>query len=1031
MCLHEDINPQVKYTKFTTMREEGDISWNDLLTRLYQMELHDKLMEIIEAQIEHMKVNGKYSLSLRSQLDQNRLRIKQMLIFYPVKNLKITAEDHKNAIQNMYENTVAPTIEALLNLSLEAYLNKFEENNPRFFKVLQIDDLGSSESVFQLVGHYQDMFLCSPSIKNKTKSDYDVKIKEKALQVFKKQFLEDQRYEISLNNHGYNITIPKYHSFLKDLHKEVINDDKFYQKLMMIHNGIETLLDGLELKIYQEEYREEKTQVNLNFVWLISIFQMFGDPLHINHLTLDPSTHETDSYKYKQARFLQQIFSTILLYVTHFFELLNLGAKNETNFKGNFLNIVNQFKSIESIGLLQILKHDRHRQLLETIILVLRRRIFSNNRKFTNENTCLFYLGEIIDNLRSLEEGAGQKKFLKNEFHMNITLPGLENMDVINERFLTENVSHSQRMLFKFIEFSDEQNIELIIEHAPNFMIKQPAFFLKKLTVQKYFSYLKQVKDKNPLIELELGFQQTIDSSKIKILKKLPDDQEFEYETATTKFIPGAQIQKLKSRIGLQNKSLNINVKHEIINIPNCITIGPVAINVESTGDCAPGYKILYFAKNNFKTIQPFSDKRLNKYLSRNQIDFKQIRQSSSRADQIRSTPEYLLPIWTMDRIHRALFGCITAIKDGNGILTPQKLKIINFKTFKVVRSIDLSQFDWNSEKNRFALSVDKKGHLIFERWNHMNMVQILNVSKGSITNQSPDYNPLKMPFDAQGLSLNEENFSNPKMSCFARWGNWMAISYNQIATEDIPFDSGLPIQLGIGVYRYNSYADPVEYQPELITDIRQNQYFFGGKVVSIHFLSSKFLLVVSKGKNLVLLNLEILNKGLDTEGKYEFEGFNQTLFQCEALYECLNEGEMDDDSDLVKYKFESEYKFRLDRKTKTLHAYLGKKLREGQEDEELIISTLEVDLTQVYEVVEAAHPLWHLESEIFTKMNPAVVKSTRVQGRGRDINTGLDLDGVKTDCDLTKHCICCISDDEDEGFVDSYEEFLGWNDVV
>jgi hypothetical protein len=86
------------------------------------------------------------------------------------------------------------------------------------------------------------------------------------------------------------------------------------------------------------------------------------------------------------------------------------------------------------------------------------------------------------------------------------------------------------------------------------------------------------------------------------------------------------------------------------------------------------------------------------------------------------ATPEWLLPITTFGKIHRALFGCITGSKDANGILTPQKLKIIQFRTMRVVRSVNLSHFDWNSEKNRFALSINKRGNLLLERWNQQNM---------------------------------------------------------------------------------------------------------------------------------------------------------------------------------------------------------------------------------------------------------------------------------------------------------------------
>lgn len=62
------------------------------------------------------------------------------------------------------------------------------------------------------------------------------------------------------------------------------------------------------------------------------------------------------------------------------------------------------------------------------------------------------------------------------------------------------------------------------------------------------------------------------------------------------------------------------------------------------------------------------------------------------------------------NNIHKGLFGCILSNKDQNNVITPQTLKIINYKTFKVVRNINLSQFDWNSRKNKYILNINKKG---------------------------------------------------------------------------------------------------------------------------------------------------------------------------------------------------------------------------------------------------------------------------------------------------------------------------------
>jgi hypothetical protein len=171
------------------------------------------------------------------------------------------------------------------------------------------------------------------------------------------------------------------------------------------------------------------------------------------------------------------------------------------------------------------------------------------------------------------------------------------------------------------------------------------------------------------------------------------------------------------------------------------------------------------------------------------------------------------------------------------------------------------------------------------------------------------------MPEEGQGIGIVEDNFHDPRMPCFARFDNLMAISFCQ---GNRSVNGGKPMELGIGVYEYQRLADPIKFQPVKLFTILHKDYYLKHKILSIQFLTRHHLLVISKSQEFIVIDLEKYANfsgdhaaaGENTEEKSAIEKMSQTVYSCERWQKATESFEdiLDEDDEFINSDLKTKF---------------------------------------------------------------------------------------------------------------------------
>ena len=206
--------------------------------------------------------------------------------------------------------------------------------------------------------------------------------------------------------------------------------------------------------------------------------------------------------------------------------------------------------------------------------------------------------------------------------------------------------------------------------------------------------------------------------------------------------------------------------------------------------------------------------------------------------------------------------------------------------------------------------------------------------------------------------------------------------------------------------------------------------------VIGLHFLSERFLLVITNSEYITVVDLEKkICHGEDYRSNPDLLYLKHYMFtELQPIMNKINSTGRCDLLNLHRKHYSSMSQIndsenvhsRVDSDLKKL--YLAINRIEADDYSDMKFYVLEIELDQIYKDMELVYPDWQEDLEIFNRVNPPVVKSQKFSFVDEQANK---FGQVRIMCDMTKNCICCITDEGEDDFEDSYEDFLAWDSTV
>lgn len=494
MVLHEDLEPLKKYDNFLKMKEESQIdSWKEIIKRLVQMGLVDKLLDCIFSYIDSFKqVNCVSAFSTKLRILRVKLRdILNYLDDFIGENNKEEKAEYLEKLDQKYKEYVQPMFQAYFEIIFREIFSssglikwnilREESISKRTWKNAEEVGLVTTVSYIFFIGRDKPVEF----------SEIEEKWTNNLIRTYKEQFKDET---ILSNNFfdlwgkgQYPVNIKEY--FSESVMKELcLQEPSFEKKLKIIQADIPHLSSELaKAKIeFKKGEKAHFTQITKKivreYIWLLERFSMFGfQQFKLDIFTSNPQ--DKRSYDY----LVQDYFKTILDYFTLFPEYLTqkVNSRFKTYPDEKFFSLF-KLKGVPGRSLFHhILYHEKYNEYLKRLIASFHDSLSpGGGREIITESKSsdiLFLLYQSIGHeLREDANDFTEKRSIHGiKFYRETILKVMNSITEPNkDAFQDEKFITLSKAIQLFDLFNFAGNSEEVVKYAPNFILTQKKYIL-------------------------------------------------------------------------------------------------------------------------------------------------------------------------------------------------------------------------------------------------------------------------------------------------------------------------------------------------------------------------------------------------------------------------------------------------------------------------------------------------------------------------------------------------------------------------